>query len=73
MSEPMAVPAPDRRQSRCPACGDARGVPLSITYASGVRSLTLHCPVCAHSWTHEPLQFSVVNRRVEQGDGAEAP
>ena len=61
MNEPRAVRAPDRRQSRCPACGDGRGVLLSSHYRAGMRTLSLWCPVCAKAWTPEPSQYSVVN------------
>ena len=63
MNELRAVRALDRRQSRCPACGDGRGVLLSRRYHAGMRTLSLWCPVCACAWTPEPSQYSVVNPR----------
>ncbi len=44
-TEPRQLPSP-----ACPECWQGHGEPYAVQFGQGMRTVSLHCPTCGHSW-----------------------
>jgi hypothetical protein len=47
---------------QCPSCQVGTGLPFSVSYDNGVKTLKFRCPDCAHEWTVLSPEKSLTDR-----------